>query len=250
MPLHVYVKEEKTKTKKLVHGVSYLSLVAGALLMFWAYYPIISFNLYSRFFIQQGVSTPVPENELSSAIRAAQSVNGANTVFSSNLRDFIQANIWFPQSIQVAAAERLRVKEYTLSIPKLNIADAKVLVGGEDLSKSLIHYVPVTLPGEYGHVSIFGHSTLPQLYNVKDYKTIFTYLPSLNKGDKIMVTMEGKRYEYEVYDMFIVNPDQVSVLEQKLDASYLSLITCVPPGTYKQRLVVRARLTTIPDLQP
>jgi sortase A len=40
-------------------------------------------------------------------------------------------------------------------------------------------------PGEYGNIVIFGHSTLPQLYNPKDYKTIFTYLPSLEKKDHI-----------------------------------------------------------------
>lgn len=251
MPLHVYVKEEKKATaKQVAHALSYLSLAAGALLMFWAYYPIISFNIYSKMFIQQGVSTPVPENQLSTSLQLAQEVNGNNTNFSSNLRDFIQASLWFPQSAQVAAAEEIRVKEYSLSIPKLNIKDARVSVGGDDLTNNLVHYLPVTLPGRYGVVSIFGHSTLPQLYNVKDYKTIFTYLPSLNKGDKIIITMEGKKYEYEVTEMFVVKPTQVSVLEQKLDGSYLSLITCVPPGEVTNRLVVRAKLTTIPEVQP
>jgi len=37
------------------------------------------------------------------------------------------------------------------------------------------------------------------------------------------------------------------VLEQKNDASYISLITCVPPGTYWKRLVVRAKLTELPE---
>lgn len=250
MPLHVYVKEEKKTSKRIIRMISYVSLTIGALLMFWAYYPIIFFNLYSKMFIQQGVSTPVPQKQLNAALEAEQSINGKNTVFSSNLRDFIQASVWFPQAAQVSAAERIRVKEYALTIPKLNINDAKVAVGGEDLSKSLIHYLPVNLPGEYGTVAIFGHSTLPQLYNVKDYKTIFTYLPSLNKGDKIIATVEGKKYEYEIYDMFIVSPDQISILEQKLDGSYLLLVTCVPPGTYLNRLVVKAKLTSIPNLQP
>lgn len=250
MPLHVYVKEEKKPVKRAAQVFSYLSLLVGTLLMFWAYYPIISFNIYSKLFIQQGVTSPVSENQVNTTVQAAQTVNGSGTAYSSNLRDFVQASLWFPQSAQVAAAEEIRVKEYTISIPKLSITDAKVVVGGEDLSKYLVHYLPVSLPGRYGNVSIFGHSTLPTLYNVKDYKSIFTHLPSLNKGDSIIVTMEGKKYEYQVQDMFIVSPTQVSVLEQKLDSSYLSLITCVPPGTVLNRLVVRAKLTTVPESRP
>jgi len=37
-------------------------------------------------------------------------------------------------------------------------------------------------------------------------------------------------------------PEDVSILEQYYDGEYLSLITCVPPGTYLRRLVVRAKL--------
>jgi len=40
--------------------------------------------------------------------------------------------------------------------------------------------------------------------------------------------------------------DKISVLEQKYDASYLTLVTCVPPGTYWKRLVVKAKLVQLP----
>lgn len=243
MALYVYIREKKRSyVHDIVHGLSYLSLMVGALLMFWAYYPIISFEIYSRLFIAQDVSTPVPRSHLASSLDNAQAVLGDYDVFSSNLRDFVQANVWFPTKPQNLIATKISARNYTLSIPKLNIVEANVVVGGEDLSKNLVHYLPQSLPGEYGNVAIFGHSTLPQLYNSKDYKTIFTYLPSLEKGDKVLATVNGKEYEYEVYDMFVVKPDQISVLEQKLDDSYLTLITCVPPGTYWNRLVVRAKI--------
>ena len=94
-------------------------------------------------------------------------------------------------------------------------------------------------------MAIFGHSTLPQLYNPKDYKTIFTYLSSLEKGDKIYINMGELEYNYEVTGSFIVKPSEISVLEQKKDASYLTLITCTPPGTYWERLVVSAKLSQL-----
>lgn len=245
--VRVYTKHYHSPQKEAIHIASYIALIAGCLLLFWSFYPIISFELYSRLFIQQDVISPVPMDQAFSTAEGA-SVLGTSQVLSSNIRDFVKASLWFPSRPQpVEAASRIEdVHEYTLSIPKINISNAKVTVGGEDLAHSLVHYLPSSLPGEYGNVAIFGHSTLPQLYNPKDYKTVFTYLPSLEKGDKIYVTVKGVQYEYEVYDMFVVKPDQVSILEPKMDASYLTLVTCVPPGTFWNRLVVRAKLTQLP----
>lgn len=167
---------------------------------------------------------------------------GVFNKFSNNLRDYTQASLWFPDKPQTANLATLSVKTYNLSIPKLNIKDAKVTVGGEDLTKSLVHYAPTSLPGEYGNVAIFGHSTLPQLYNPKDYKTIFTYLPSLEKGDFILINVGDVEYQYEVFSISVVKPDQISVLNPDRDGSYLTLVTCVPPGTFWMRLVIKARL--------
>ncbi len=246
MPLYRYLKENTSPQKKAVHYASYISLTIGALLLFWSFYPILSFELYSRLFFQNNVRTPVPHDKITS-LEQASSVLGSFTMFSNNLRDFTQADLWFPTKPQSVMQAHTNIKDYYLSIPKINIKDAHVVVGGEDLSKYLVHYLPQSMPGEYGNVVIFGHSTLPQLYNSKDYKTIFTYLPSLEKGDKIYVDVNGIQYEYEVYDMFVVNPDKISVLDQQTDASYLTLITCVPPGTWWKRLVVKAKLTQLPS---
>lgn len=246
MAIYQYLKEDTSPRRKTINYVSYVTLTIGSLLLFWSFYPILSFELYSRLFMQRNLQTPVPKSNRVSALEEANSILGSFNAFSSNLRDFTQANVWFPSKPQTNLLKNTNIKEYTLSIPKLNIKDAKVVVGGEDLKKSLVHYLPQSIPGEYGNVVIFGHSTLPQLYNVKDYKTIFTYLPSLEKKDKVYVTVNKVEYEYEIYDMIVVNPDQVSVLEQKTDASYLTLITCVPPGTYWKRLVVRAKLASLP----
>ena len=246
MALHIYLKKKQySAKKKTVNFLSYIFLVVGAMLLFWSFYPIVSFTIYSKLFLKNNINIPISENNTVSSIKDANSILGAFNIFSNNLLDYTQASIWFPASPQLNKPSQLTVKEYTLSIPKLNIKKARVVVGGEDLAKSLVHYLPQSLPGEYGNVAIFGHSTLPQLYNPKDYKTIFTYLSSLEKGDKIYVNVGEYEYQYEVTTLFIVKPKDISVLEQKKDDSYLTLITCEPPGTWLERLVVTAKLTKI-----
>jgi len=185
MPLHVYLKENTSKKRKAINYVSYITLGMGILLLFWSFYPVLSFELYSRFILRNNIESPVQSSNTSPSVREDQSVLGSSDAFSSNLKDFTQAHLWFPGKQDEGQKPVTGVQQYYLTIPKLNITKAHVIVGGDDLTKSLIQYMPRSMPGEFGNVAIFGHSTLPQLYDEKDYKTIFTYLPSLQKGFNI-----------------------------------------------------------------
>src|SRR3990167_6074758 len=226
MALYAYKKKRISKSAIVLNKISRISIILGLILMFWAFYPVISFEIYSKFFIKQ------PKQKVSKDIIQD---------------DLTKASFWFPDLEVKQSTQNINVREYSLSLPKLNIENAKVKVGGEDLTKSLIQFVPTSLPGENGNVVILGHSTLPQLYNTKDYKTIFTYLPSLKEGDQVEVKLGDQTFVYKVYEMIVVKPDKVSVLNQKFDDSYLTLITCVPPGTYWNRLIVKAKLVDAID---
>jgi len=241
MALYSYYKQNNSFKRKIINYLSYISLTIGSFLLFWAFYPIISFEIYSQVFLSKQIKTPIAVNEINKSINDGL-VLGKFNIFSNNLSDFTNANLWFPSVSTTKINKYFSVKDYFLSIPKLNIKDARVLVGGQDLSKSLIHYLPKTMPGELGNVVIFGHSTLPQLYQPNDYKSIFTFLPSLQKNDKIFIRVNDVIYQYEVVEMFVISPSEISVLDQEFDASYLTLITCVPPGTYWKRLIVKAKL--------
>ncbi|MEK7160243.1 MAG: sortase, partial [Patescibacteria group bacterium] len=101
------------------------------------------------------------------------------------------------------------------------------------------------IPGTQGNAVIFGHSTLPQLYNEKDYKTIFSNLYKLSIGDEIIVNSGNLTYKYIVENVVVVDPDNTSILEQNYDDSFLTLVTCTPPGTIWKRLVVKGRIEKI-----
>ncbi len=250
MSLYTYVKEKNSVKKRVVSMTSYIVLTMGAFLLFWSFYPVVAFEVYSRLFIKREFVAPIPSVSAMTPSSVSNSV-GSYSPYSNNLRDFTQASLWFPDATKslsknARSTKKLTIKQYSLSIPKLSIDHAKVFVGGEDLTQGLVQYLPTSYPGEYGNIAIFGHSTLPQLYNPKDYKSIFTYLPSLEKGDRVTVHFDGFDYEYQIDEMFVIKPEQVSILEQRYDASYITLVTCVPPGTYWNRLVLRGKLTSLP----
>jgi len=158
--------------------------------------------------------------------------------------DLIKASNWFPQAPQLPPLPS-KITHYTLSIPKLKIEDAVVEINGEDLYRALVQYAGVAFPGQFGNTVIFGHSVLPQFFNSKNYKTIFSTLPTLKMEDEVMVNFDGVRYTYVVEEMIEVKPEDISILEQKYDDSYLTLVTCVPPGTLARRLAVKARLKAV-----
>lgn len=158
--------------------------------------------------------------------------------------DYTQVSNWFPQAPKLPPLPS-KITHYTLSVPKLKIDQAVVQIGGEDLKKSLIQYEGTAFPGQFGNTVVFGHSVLPQFFNPKNYLTIFSTLPTLKQGDEILVDFDGVRYKYVILEMVEVKPEDISILEQRYDDSYLTLITCVPPGTYLRRLAVRARLSKI-----
>src|SRR3989344_5311781 len=127
MALYIYIKEQYSQKKKIMHYSSYISLTLGCLLLFWSFYPVVSFEIYSRIFIRQQLSSPIPRSQIASSLQQANSVLGSYNVFSNNLRDFTQVSLWFPTKPQSGSAKDLKFKEYSLSIPKLNIKDARVV---------------------------------------------------------------------------------------------------------------------------
>lgn len=151
---------------------------------------------------------------------------------------------WFTQLPQLSPRPS-SITHYTLTIEKLKIKQAVVEIDGEDLGKAMVHYQGTAFPGQLGNAVIFCHSVLPQFFNPTNYKTICSTLPTIKKNEEIVVDYDGIQYRYRVREILEVKPDDVTILEQRYDNSYLSLITCVPPGTYLRRLIVRAELVII-----
>lgn len=239
---YIYLKKSSSKRRtsapkpKKIFATIFFSL--GVFLFLSAVLPIIQFQLEYALKFNQIISP------LSSRFSDPGSVLGENT-------DFTQLSNWFVPGSDIDSENSnffspdKKVVSYLISVPKLKIDKALVLFGSSDLKSSLIQYPQTALPGQLGSTVIFGHSVLPQFFNPKSYLTIFSTLYKLKLGDEVFVDFDNVKYRYLVEEMYEVSPTDLSVLEQRFDGRYLTLITCSPPGTYLRRLIVKARIVEI-----
>jgi sortase A len=96
------------------------------------------------------------------------------------------------------------------------------------------HYPNTPLPGEEGNVAIAGHRTT--------YGKPFADLDHLKVGDEIVLETPIGTHTYKVArDPFVVPNTEWSVISQT-PGHTLTLTTCHPKGSAKQRLVVRAEM--------
>ncbi len=107
------------------------------------------------------------------------------------------------------------------------------------LERGVVHYADTATPGQNGNVVIVGHSS-NNILNGGKYKFAFVLLHDLTVGDTFYLQKDGKRYTYQVYERRVVKPSDVSVLGLADKPATATLITCDPPGTSNNRLVVTA----------
>jgi len=237
MRKHYYKKSTRDKLRKYLRLVSILLLIIGISIISYVLFPLISWQIYFQpTFASQNITYSIPRANIVDL--AKNSIDGT---------DYTKAENWFPKfnPSYLDSKEQTDTPLYTISIPKINIEEVLVSTVDTDLTKHLVNYKGTSIPGKNGNSVIFGHSTLPQLFNAKDYKTIFANVYKLKNGDSIYATLNGVKYSYRIFKTIVVDPADTSALVQDYDNSYLTLVTCTPPGTIWKRLVIKARLERI-----
>jgi sortase A len=137
--------------------------------------------------------------------------------------------------------------ESKIIIPKINLEVPVVYDIGsiaEDavqnaLEDGVVHYATTPDPGEQGNSVIVGHSS-NNILNSGKYKFAFVLLNRLDEGDTFFIHKDGVRYTYKIYATNVVPPSDVSVLGPADRPNSMTLITCDPPGTSTNRLIIVA----------
>ncbi|HUR12938.1 MAG TPA: class E sortase [Mycobacteriales bacterium] len=103
------------------------------------------------------------------------------------------------------------------------------------------HYVTTPLPGELGNVAIAGHRTT--------FGRPFNHLDEMRQGDEVILETPFKKFHYFVVPAYgghanpwPVSPKDINVLLDSPSKHLLTLTTCHPKGSARQRLILRLEL--------
>lgn len=107
-----------------------------------------------------------------------------------------------------------------------------------NMKHAAAHMTETSPLGETGNAAIAAH-------RARTKGRLFNRLNEVKIGDQIDIAAETGRFVYEVYDISVVEPTDVSVLEPKGDDRMLTLITCDPLKNPTHRLIIHAKL--LPD---
>ena len=164
-------------------------------------------------------------------------------IYSRYRQDRLQGAFDDPGTQQAYLERRIKIGDglTLLRIPKL---DVKILVVQGTTPAALRagagHYVITPLPGEVGNVGIAGHRTT--------FLRPFNRLDEMKPGDLVTLETPFAVYTYKAVAPFgghanpwVVTPNDFTVVSQGT-GHLLTLTTCNPKGSARQRLVLRLSL--------
>lgn len=157
----------------------------------------------------------------------------------------IKYNVRVIQKTELTPVDR----DFGIVIPKLG-ANAHVIANVDPydsrtyqqaLTKGVAHARGTAVPGAMGNIFLFAHSS-EDFYNAMRYNSVFYLLNKMETNDEIDLYYKNIKYTYTVTGKKLVNAKDVSYLENGAKESTLTLMTCWPPGTNVERLLIFASL--------
>lgn len=122
----------------------------------------------------------------------------------------------------------------TLEIPKINInLPIRHGTAEEVIANGVGHFRESSLPvgGENTRCILTSHRGLPSA-------RLFTRLDELKKDDLFFIHVCGETLAYQVYDIQVMEPEDVEELAVFAEKDIVTLVTCTPYGLNTHRLVV------------
>jgi len=91
--------------------------------------------------------------------------------------------------------------------------------------------------GEFGNTVLAGHRG-------RTYGRLLNRLNEVGPGDDIIISTDNGDFLYEVFDVLIIQPNQIEALYSNKKEKVLSIVTCDPVRNPTRRLVVKAKLVS------
>ncbi len=205
-------------------------------------YPIISNWLSKRIAVETSLTYEQAASSLSEEERAKEWEKAK--AYNDSLKGDPVRDPFVPGSGRALPQNYLDVLaiEPAMSVIKIPAIDVELPVyhGSSDevLQKGVGHLENSAVPigGEGNHTVLTGHTGLPSA-------KMFTDLIDLKKGDQFYIDVLGEELIYEVDQIKVVEPKDISSLVPVEGKDYMTLVTCTPYGVNSHRLLVRGERT-------
>src|SRR4051812_21386809 len=131
-------RNSKISKKNLLRVVSLSVILSGISIALFVFFPLISWQVYfAPAFANAEINAPIPKSTIVSGAtinslisEASQSLSGVN---------YNNAQNWFP-NYRFQPVKKVKITEYFLSIPKINVDNAIVTTVDNDLASHLVNY--------------------------------------------------------------------------------------------------------------
>jgi sortase A len=169
--------------------------------------------------------------DYSSFFEAADQYNADLAALPVHLRDYPQLSAVYWDTLNVSGTGMMGY----ISVPKIS-QELPVYHGTSEgvLAVAVGHLEGTSLPvgGDTTHAVVSAHRGLPSA-------VLFTHLDRMEIGDTFSFTILDRTILYEVDQIRIIDPDDLSLIGIQQDREYCTLLTCTPYGINTQRLLVR-----------
>ena len=131
-----------------------------------------------------------------------------------------------------------------IEIPKISVSLIIYHTIDEEVLQKGIGHVPqshLPIGGKSTHCVLAGHTGLPSA-------KLLTNIDRLEVGDRFYIHVLNEVLEYQIDDVSVVEPDEVSRLNVVSGKDYVTLVTCTPYGVNSHRLLVRGARVDGTDL--
>lgn len=230
------MKKKASKKNRITAILLVAVLLAGLSLLL---YPLVS-NYWNSIHQSQAIAAYMDDvSELDDSTYDAlwEEAQGYNASLLEN------ENRFFPDEEEQQQYEQLlRISDDGINgiigyieIPSIDVTLPIYHGTGEEILQVAIgHIEGSSLPvgGLSTHCVISGHRGLPS-------SRLFTDIDRLSKGDIFTLLVLDEALTYEVDQIRIVEPDDISLLEIKEGEDLCTLVTCTPYGVNSHRLLVR-----------
>ena len=127
----------------------------------------------------------------------------------------------------------INIPTINVNIPIYHTTEESVL----QIAVGHVEWTALPVGGEGTHSVLSGHRGLPSA-------RLFTDLDKLREGDRFTVTVLNRMITYEIDQIRIVLPSDMTELAAVPGEDYCTLVTCTPYGVNTHRMLVRGHRVT------